>query len=285
MRRTACPWLASTRSPNARPCSARTDARTPLTFILAVTNAELFSGHSREYAEYRPAYPQALIDYLAELVTRRETAWEAGCGSGQFSIPLASRFERVIATDASAEQVRHAVAHPRVEYRVAPAEASGVPDATADLAVAAQAAHWFDLDGYYAEVRRVAKPDGIVALVTYGSTTIDALVDAIVHRFYSKTVGAYWAPARLHVEQGYRSLHFPFREITAPPFEMVAEWTVEQLTGYVETWSATRALLRAEGEAKVHAFRAELADAWGSGAATRTVRWPLAMRIGRVSMA
>ena len=247
-----------------------------------MSNADLFSGHSREYAEYRPGYPQALIDYLAESAPRRDTAWEAGCGSGQLSIPLASRFERVIATDASADQIRHAVPHPRVDYRVAPAEGSGVPDATADIAVAAQAAHWFDIDAYYAEVRRVVKPNGMVALITYESTKVDAAVDGVVHRFYSETVGPYWAPARRHVEEGYRSLPFPFEEIIAPAFEMVAEWTLEQLIGYVETWSATRALLRAKGEASILAFRKELADAWGPERATRTVRWPLAVRVGRV---
>ena len=247
-----------------------------------MTNVELFSGHSRDYAEYRPGYPQALIDYLAELAPRQETAWEAGCGSGQFSVPLASRFERVIATDASAEQIRHAVPHLRVEYGVAPAEASGLPDATADLAVAAQAAHWFDIHAYYAEVRRVAKPDGIVALITYGNTKVDGSIDRIVHRFYSETVGPYWDPARLHVEAGYRSLPFPFDEVSAPAFEMVAEWTLKQLIGYVETWSATRALLRAEGEAATSAFRRELAAAWGPESAIRTIRWPVAVRVGRM---
>ena len=244
--------------------------------------AELFSGHSRDYAEYRPSYPPVLVDYLAELAPRQGIAWEAGCGSGQFSVPLASRFDRVIATDASAEQIRHASPHSKVEYVVARAEACGLPDATADLAVAAQAAHWFDLDGYYAEVRRVAKPDGIVALVTYGRTVVDDAVDPIVDRFYADTLQSYWAPARRHVEAGYRSLPFPFAEIEAPRFEMVAEWTLEELVGYVETWSATRSLLRAEGESKVRAFREELQGAW-RGAAVRTIRWPVSLRVGRAA--
>src|SRR5687768_15112446 len=118
-----------------------------------MNRAEIFSGHSREYAAYRPTYPAALVDYLAEVAPRRQLAWEAGCGSGQLSVPLASRFDQVIATDASAEQVRYATPHPGVEYRVAPAEASGLPDELADLAVSAQAAHWFDIERYYDEVR------------------------------------------------------------------------------------------------------------------------------------
>ena len=247
-----------------------------------MTGAEMFSGHSREYAEFRPRYPAAIVDYLADIAPRTGIAWEAGCGSGQFSIPLASRFDRVIATDASAEQIGHASPHPKVEYRVARAEASGLLDGVADIAVAAQAAHWFELDGYYGEVRRVTKPDAVIALVTYGGTRIDDVIDPIVERFYSQTVGPYWAPERLHVEAGYQSLPFPFEPIPAPAFEISAEWTAEQLLGYIETWSASRALLRAEGPDKTDAFRRELADAWANGPPVRIVRWPVGLRVGRV---
>ena len=247
-----------------------------------MTGAEIFSGNSREYAEFRPRYPAAVVDYLAEVAPRTELAWEAGCGSGQFSLPLAARFDRVIATDASAEQVRHASQHPKVEYRVAPAEASGLPDAVADLAVAAQAAHWFDLDGYYAEVRRVTKPDAVIALVTYGGTVVDDAVDPVVLRFYSDTLGTYWAPERLHVEAGYQTLPFPFEPIEAPAFEIAAEWTVEQFLGYVDTWSASRALQRAQGSGGTAAFRQELEAAWKLGPSVRTVSWRLRMRVGRV---
>src|SRR5207249_7256547 len=117
-----------------------------------------FSDKAAGYAAYRPVYPPALVDALAALAPGRGLAWDAGCGSGQLSLLLAQRFDRVIATDASADQIAHATAHPKVEYRCAPAEASGLADGIADLAVAAQAAHWFDLPDYYAEVRRVAPP-------------------------------------------------------------------------------------------------------------------------------
>lgn len=241
-----------------------------------------FSGHSREYAEYRPSYPPALVDQLARLVPQSGTVWEAGCGSGQLSLPLASRFARVIATDVSAEQIAQAPAHPAIEYRLASAESSGLPDGTIDLSIAAQAAHWFDLAGYYGEVRRVSKPDAIVALITYGMTRIDDPIDRIVHRFYSETVGPYWSPERRHVEDGYRSLPFPFEEIEMPSLEMEAEWGPEELAGYVETWSATRALLRAEGPEKIAAFREALREAWSAGPAIRKVRWPVSSRVGRV---
>lgn len=241
-----------------------------------------FSEAAAAYAAHRPTYPTALVDFLAGVAPRRGLAWDCGCGSGQLSVLLAGRFARVVATDASAEQLAHAAPHPRVEYARAPAEASGLPDAVADLAVAAQAAHWFDLEGYYAEVRRVARPGAIVALVTYAVMRIADDIDRVVDRFYGNVLVPYWPPERRHTEDGYRSLPFPFAEIAAPRLDLRADWALPQVLGYVETWSAVRALRRAAGSAAVDAFRRDLARAWGSAEASRAIRWPLAIRAGRV---
>lgn len=247
-----------------------------------MTFRDHFSDRAAGYAAHRPTYPPALVDFLAGVSPGRELAWDCGCGSGQLTVLLAGRFERVIGLDASAEQLARATPHPRVEYRCARAESSGLADAAVDLAVAAQAAHWFDLAAYYAEVRRVVRPGGVVALVTYGRLSVVDDVDAVVDRFYSEVLGPYWPPERRHVEDGYRSLPFPFEEIEAPRLEMCQEWTLGRLIGYVETWSAVRALEAAEGCAAVEAFRRELARAWGRAGVVRPVRWPLSLRVGRV---
>lgn len=192
-----------------------------------------FSERAAGYAAHRPTYPAALVDFLAEVAPRRGLAWDAGCGSGQLSVLLAERFRRVVATDASAEQIAKATPHPNVDYRYAPAEASGLPDAVVDLAVAAQAAHWFDLPAYSAEVRRVTRPGSVVALVTYGLMTVDDEVDPVVRRFYSEVLGPYWPPERRHVEDGYRSLPFPFDEMETPKLEIRVDWAFADLVGYV----------------------------------------------------
>ena len=57
-------------------------------------------------------------------------------------------FDRVIATDASEKQIANAQSHETVEYRVAPAENSGIGSETIDLIMVAQALHWFDLDRF-----------------------------------------------------------------------------------------------------------------------------------------
>ena len=241
-----------------------------------------FSEVAAAYAAHRPTYPAALVDFLAETAPQRELAWDAGCGSGQLSVLLADRFARVIATDASPEQIAHAAPHPNVAYACAPAEACGLPQRIADLAVAAQAAHWFDLPAYYAEVRRVGRPRSVVALVTYGLVRVDHAIDRLVDRFYVEVLGSYWPPERRHVADGYRSLPFPFDEIVTPHCEIQASWALADLIGYLETWSAVWALERAVGPAPFEAFRRELAHAWGADATARPARWTLATRVGRL---
>jgi SAM-dependent methyltransferase len=242
-----------------------------------------FSDRAGAYAAHRPPYPAALPDFLARVAPRRGLAWDCGCGSGQLTLALADRFERVLATDASAEQLAEAPPHPNVAYGRAPAEASGLPDGVVDLAVAAQAAHWFDLAGYYAEVRRVARRPAAVALVTYATMRIDDVIDPVIQHLYSAVLGKYWPPERRHTEDGYRTLPFPFDEIPAPALDMRAAWALADVIGYVQTWSAVRALERAEGRAPFQSWCRDLARVWGAPATVRPVQWPLSLRVGRVA--
>lgn len=242
-----------------------------------------FSDRASGYAAHRPTYPRELVDYLASLCPAATLALDCGCGTGQLAVLLAERFQRVVATDASARQIEHAEPHERVTYRVAPAERSGLPDASVDLVSVAQAAHWFDLPAFYAEARRVGRPGAILALVTYGVIRADAAVDAVVQRFYADVVGPYWPPERRHVEEGYRSLDFPFDELHAPPMAIRVAWTLDDLIGYVDTWSAVRGAERALGRSPVAHFRSALSAVWGDPAGRRTVAFPLSLRVGRLS--
>jgi SAM-dependent methyltransferase len=245
-----------------------------------------FSTVAAGYAAFRPRYPDVLFEYLAGLVLRRDLAWDCACGSGQATGPLAERFQRVIATDASAAQLAQAASHPRVEYRVAPAEASGLAAGSVDLITVAQAMHWLDLERFYAEVRRVLAPDGLLAVWTYAKAWVeDPPLDALLQDFYGGTVGPYWPPGRELAETGYRTLPFPLEELTPPSFEMTADWTLDQLLGYVGTWSATARYIAERGRDPRDDLRAALTPRWGAPPATRRVRWPLGLRIGRLEAA
>jgi SAM-dependent methyltransferase len=186
----------------------------------------------------------------------------------------------VIATDPAQAQLEAAEPHPHVEYRRAPAEASGLPDHVADLAACAQAAHWFDWPRYVAEVERVTKPGALVALVSYGIVEIDGAANAIIARYYHDDAGPFWPPGRRHVETGYRDLAWPWPEVPAPAIAMRASWTLDELMGYVATWSATVKLVETRGRAPYDALRANLAAVWPDGE-RRDICWPLAIRLAR----
>jgi len=195
---------------------------------------------------------------------------------------LAERFESVIATDASAAQIDRAEPHKRVQYRTALAEESGLDDCTADLITVAQAAHWFDLEKFYSEARRVARPNAVLTLISYGVLHIEGDAEPAVQKFYSETVGPYWPPERRHVEDGYRNLPFPFREIPFPSLSIEVSWTLADLLGYIGTWSATKAAEKALGTNPVLLFESELRECWGDPQTARRVEWPLSVRVGHV---
>ncbi|HZV55660.1 MAG TPA: class I SAM-dependent methyltransferase [Rhodocyclaceae bacterium] len=239
-----------------------------------------FSGHAADYAKFRPGYPEALFEWIAAQTTDHDLAWDCGCGNGQASVPLAARYRRVAATDFSAEQIAAATPHPLIDYRAAPAEASGLPDRCADLVTIAQALHWFDFEHFYAEVRRVVKPGGAIVAWTYQLLRAETVIDAVLADFYTHTLGPHWPPERKWVDAAYRGMPFPFREIAAPDFEIRLQWSLADLLAYLGTWSATRRYRKAEGSDPVPALGERLAAAWGDG--TREIVWPIAMRAGHV---
>lgn len=241
-----------------------------------------FSGHAGAYAASRPHYPMALFEWLAQGAPARERAWDAGCGNGQAALALAQHFESVVATDPSADQIAQAEAHARVSYRVEAAEAPTHADASIDLVCVAQALHWFDLERFYTGVRRVLRPDGVIAVWTYGLSRVAPDVDRVFLQLYTEILEPYWPPERRHVENAYADLAFPFTPIDAPQFAMQCDWTLAQYLAYLRTWSATQRYLRERGADPVDRIADAMAQAWGDPSVARGVRWPLGLRVGRV---
>lgn len=245
-------------------------------------SADHFTPVAGQYAAFRPTYPAALFDWLASLTPQHALAWDCGAGSGQASVPLAQRFDRVLATDLSAAQLAAAPQLPNIEYREAPAETSGLPEHCADLITVAQAMHWFDLPRFHAEVRRVLKPQGVIAVWGYNRLLLpDVAVQQAVDRFYEEKIGSYWPPERVHVENGYRDLPFPFTRIAAPHFALTQEWSREQLLGYLRSWSAVARFKAAQGHDPVDMLAEEIAQLWPEGK-MMLVEWPLFLHTGRV---
>ncbi len=240
-----------------------------------------FSAIAGGYAEFRPVYPRELFAWLAEAAAGRERAWDCATGNGQAAVRLAAFFQEVIATDASSGQIARAQPQANVTYQVAPAEASGLPASSTDLITVAQALHWFDFDRFYAEARRVLRPGGLLAVWCYGGIEFeDPQIQEQVDHFYHQVVGPYWPPERRYIEEKYRSIPFPFADLSVPPFAMAADLTLDRFLGYLRTWSATQRFIQARGFDPVNDLAATLGGPWPADQPPKS-RWPIHLRAGR----
>lgn len=239
-----------------------------------------FSGASHDYQRNRPTYPAALFEFLAAHAPAHHCAWDCATGTGQAAHLLARHFERVIATDASATQIASAQRDPRIDFRVATAEASGIERTSVDLLTVAQALHWFDIAAFFAEARRVLKPRGIIAIWSYNLLTIEPAIDAVINHLYGPVLDDYWPAERKLVESDYRDIEFPFTPIATPAFSMESQWTLDQLLGYLRTWSAVRRYQSERGTDPVVATGEALLPLWGERESLRTIHWPMPVRVG-----
>ncbi|EGD54061.1 class I SAM-dependent methyltransferase [Gordonia neofelifaecis] len=234
-----------------------------------------------DYSAYRPTYPAEIASALAAAAPRTDSAVDVGCGTGQLTVLLAQHFSRVLGIDPSDDQIRNATQAAGIEYRVCPAERLDVSDGSASLITVAQAAHWFDLPAFYAEARRIAADDALLALITYGVVHLDDDLAERFDVFYRDEIGPYWPPERRHVDNGYADLDFPFDRVEIPPMAIERSWTLAEFVGYLGTWSAARRAHEAGAGGLLDALAEDLAPVWGDG--RRTVRWPVTVLAGRVA--
>jgi hypothetical protein len=131
-------------------------------------------------------------------------------------------------------------------------------------------------------VRRVAVAGGIIAAWSYGACHAGDDVEDLLREFEEETVGPYWNPARRWVDEGYRTIPFPFEEVPAPVFELRVRWSRRQLQEYLGSWSAVAGYRRDRGSDPVAPFMKRLENLWPSGR-EREVVWPLSVRVGRIT--
>lgn len=240
-----------------------------------------FSIESEKYARYRPSYPEEFFDYLREFVTGFENAWDCGTGNGQVAKELAQVFSNVYATDISQAQLDNAVKLSNIFYSVQPAEKTNFKDNFFDLIIVAQAVHWFDFEKFYSEVIRTAKNNSYLVITGYGRIKITPELDKLLDHFYYDIIGSFWDKERKYVDEEYKTIPFPFEEVTFPAFKNSYTWTFKHLVGYLETWSATKHYTNKNGKSPVILIYKDLENTWGQ-VEKRTVRFPLLLRIGKV---
>lgn len=244
------------------------------------TSKNWFDRGGQVYARFRPEYPLGLAQFLAEIAPSRACAVDVGCGNGQLTVQLAAHFDQVIGLDPSADQITHARAQKNVRYICAPAENLPLPDRSANLITAAQAAHWFDLPTFYAEARRIATEGALIALISYNVLQLPGGLQERFSRFYHAEIGPYWPPERKLVDSGYREINFPFEEREAPEMKIQRVWELSDFLGYLSTWSAIQRVNDAGRGDILTGFVRDISLLWGDPMKKQAVSWPINMRVG-----
>jgi SAM-dependent methyltransferase len=225
----------------------------------------------------------ALFEYLAGLGERRNSAWDCATGNGQAALGLADHFERVIATDQSLQQISEAARHPRIEYHVALAEDSHLPDRSMDLVTVASAIHWFDLDAFYRELSRVLMPGGVAAAWTYHVAHVESNLSEPLWAFYRDVVSSYFPRQGTDlVDKKYAGIHLPGRPVPVPQFWMEADWNCAEVLAFVRSWSGTQAYMTQHGTDPTDSLHHALDRVFTSEHTRHYLRWPLYLRVGHL---
>jgi SAM-dependent methyltransferase len=243
-----------------------------------MTTKDLFSEGSKNYATFRPTYPVELFEFIYSYCKSYDAAWDCATGNGQAAKELAARFKQVQATDISAKQIEKATKQNNIFYSVGQAEKTLFADNSFDLITVAQAIHWINFDLFYPEVVRVAKPNALLAVWGYSLLSIDPIIDEILADFYSRVVGQYWDKERRFIDEKYQTIPFPFEELKSPEFTFSFEWTIDELQGYLGTWSAVQKFIKANQFNPVDKLIEIIRPNWKQE--KRTVNFPLFLRLG-----
>lgn len=239
-----------------------------------------FSVQSAAYAQFRPHYPAEMIHYIMSQVKDYNTALDIATGNGQVAVALSPYFDTVYATDISVKQLQNAKQLPNIIYKEGSAENTGFANEKFNLVTVAQAIHWFKFDEFYAEIKRILRPDGVLAVMGYGLFSTNPDSDVIISHFYKNIIGSYWDAERKYVDDNYTTIPFPFKEIEAKKFINQFTWTFDQLVGYLQTWSAVQHYIKDTGNNPIDIIYNELEISWNKN--DKQVIFPLLLKLGRL---
>jgi ubiquinone/menaquinone biosynthesis C-methylase UbiE len=235
-----------------------------------------FSKVSKEYKDGRITYPKELYSYLIGLCDERDCSWDCATGSGQAANDLSEHFSRVIATDISDALLSKAKERENIEFRNATAEESGVPSGSVDLVTIAQAIHWFDQEAFWGEVKRVLKPNGILAYWGYVWPEVNDEIDSLLAKF-KDYIASYWPERSSYLHKEYSEIIAPLKRINNPDFRITEFWSASQYLMHLSSWSGTRYHREASSSNPVSEIKNELNALWGDE--LRKVEWPLILQV------
>jgi ubiquinone/menaquinone biosynthesis C-methylase UbiE len=135
---------------------------------------QLFSSAVDDYAQYRPGYPQSLVDALAARagLDGTQRVLDVGCGTGQLTIPLARHAQAVVAIDPLAgmltrgQRAAQAAGAGNVTWLEGDSsQIAALAGPGADLAVFAASFHWTDRPAVLAALDEILAPGGVVVVI------------------------------------------------------------------------------------------------------------------------
>lgn len=249
---------------------------------MSTSAKDLFSAQSDIYARYRPLYPKELYDFLLAHVKEKKAALDCGTGNGQCAGELADYFGEVQATDISEKQIANAITKPNLHYHICSAEKTPFAENSFDLITCATAIHWFHFDEFFAEMKRIAKNDGVFACWAYGLVRTDQhRLNKIIDEYYWQTIHSYWDPERRFVDEEYKTIPFPFEEIPNQGFATKLEWNLETLEGYLNTWSAVQHYIKKNNTNPVDDLMNKIRTEFDRNIQLK-MTFPIFMRIGKI---
>lgn len=241
-----------------------------------------FSCHSKEYSFSRPTYPDLLFEFLSAVTPQKNLAWDCATGNGQAAIGLCKYFRNVIASDASKNQIQHGFQRENIDYKIFPAENANLDNDSVDLVTVSQALHWFDFEQFYINVKRVGKKNGIIAVWSYDMHKINHQIDNISSQLNvdGEILGNYWAKEAKYVKEKYKTIPFPFKEISVPAFKTTLYWNLLQLWNYMQTWSSVKKYYSENKQDPLDLVKSELKSLWGDELNKKEVTWNINIRVG-----
>jgi len=211
----------------SQPASAPSSFQTEKTF--RSYNHEQGKSYAQIRLNYHPSLYQTVINHHTSTGGQLDTLLDIGCGPGTAVQTLAPHFTHAIGLDASEGMITTArslgsvtsTSEP-VRFEVSTAEELGknfsppIQDSSVDLIIASNAAHWFDMSGFWPSAARVLKPGGSVALWTSGeirshpSMPNAVAIQAVMDQIQEQDLKPYYMPGNLLVRSRYVDLPLPW---------------------------------------------------------------------------
>lgn len=183
-----------------------------------------------------------------------------GCGSGQSTRAFAPYFSKITGIDTSSSQVaaaKESEVMSHISYKVGTAEELSLPANSVDLINSTQAAHWFNLQKFFAEADRALKPSGVIALNSYSiprlysftDDSVSAKLTEVIDNHRWETLKNYWDEARGIVDRFYAEIKIPYENCCAFRNDDSLNYklnnvTISSVIGYLSSWSAYHTYLK-----------------------------------------